>query len=315
MNILYIDAGNVVRDSHMYQYYGDLFRELEQLANVTLYQGPVTNIIEVVANVNPSVAFDCVIFGLGYFAQNNPEAWLAIDAMSDLKMPSVCLLHKPQSMLAQKLKFCELNNIKLIVDSQSTFKDCELKTGIKSIRLPFTATPKLFYPRDVDKKYDIGFSGALHGGDKIKGPTRDLRARVKNLINPAYQIFWNGSDSVTPRIRSLEEYAKKINECKVWLSTTGPMLDVGPRYFEVMLSKTLLICNKMPEQYEDIFIDEVNCIMFENDLSDFEEKLDYYINCPEERNRIVESAYKMISENYTWKHMAEKLLKAIKEIS
>ena len=34
MNVLYIDYGNVVDDNHMYQYYGDLFRELKALARV-----------------------------------------------------------------------------------------------------------------------------------------------------------------------------------------------------------------------------------------------------------------------------------------
>ena len=29
MKILYIDYGNVVADTHLYQYYGDLYRELK----------------------------------------------------------------------------------------------------------------------------------------------------------------------------------------------------------------------------------------------------------------------------------------------
>ena len=34
MKILYIDFGNVVADDNMYQYYGDLFRELKLLTQI-----------------------------------------------------------------------------------------------------------------------------------------------------------------------------------------------------------------------------------------------------------------------------------------
>ncbi len=80
------------------------------------------------------------------------------------------------------------------------------------------------------------------------------------------------------------------------------------------MSKTLLLCNKMPYQYEDVFVDGVNCIMFENDLSDLNEKIDYYLKNEEERNKIIETAYDTAVNNYTWKHMAEKLLKEIEEL-
>ena len=101
----------------------------------------------------------------------------------------------------------------------------------------------------------------------------------------------------------------------MWLSTTGPVLDVGPRYFEVLLSKTLLFCNNMRVQYEGVFVDGENCVMFENDLSDFEEKLNYYLQHDDERNLIIERGYDMAVNNYTWKHMAMKLLKEVRELT
>ena len=43
MNILYIDRDNKVSDNYMYQYYGDLYRELKKKANVMLFQNDVSN--------------------------------------------------------------------------------------------------------------------------------------------------------------------------------------------------------------------------------------------------------------------------------
>ena len=318
MKILYIDYGNVVSDDHTYQYYGDLFRELKLLAQVYLLQGAPSNINDILSQIDGGV--DCIIFGLGYFAQSHPDFFKVIEGLNTVDIPVICMIHKPQTMLNEKLDFCEFNQVDLIVDSQYTYKEFQAKTGIKSIRIPFTATPKVFYPREVEKKYDVGFSGALHGKEndgrqKIQGPTANLRERVyEKLAAKSRNTFWNSSNTMEYRINSVEEYATKINECKMWLGTTGPVLDVSPRYFEVMLSKTLLLCNNMPEQYEDYFTDGVNCVIFNNDLSDFDEKLDYYLNNESEMNRVIETAYDTAINNYTWHHMAKKLIEQIKEL-
>ena len=313
MKILYIDYGGVVHDEHMYQYYGDLFRELKELADVYLFEGFVPDINSLLAKIDDKI--DCIIYGLGYFAQSNQMFFNKISGLSELDIPVVCLLHKPQTMLSEKLEFCKINNIDLIVDSQNTYKKFQEISGVKTIRLPFTATPKYYYPRDVSNKYDIGFCGALHGDGKISGPTANLRSRVYDkLQEDDYHIYWNSSNTLDYRINSVDEYATKINECEIWLATTGPTLDVSPRYFEVMLSRTLLMCNKMPEQYEDYFTDGVNCVMFDNDLNDFNEKLLYYLYNEPQRNSIIEAAYKTAFNNYTCRHMAINLLSYVEEI-
>ena len=318
MKILYIDFGNVVAYNHLYQYYVDLFRELKLLAQFYLLQGIPADINEILSQIQDGV--DCIIFGLGYFAQSDQRFFNQIKGLDTLDIPVICMIHKPQTMLDKKLEFCKINNVDLIVDSQCTYKDYEAKTGIKSTRIPFTATPRVFHPREVEKRFDVGFSGALHGKEndgrqKIFGPTANLRERVyEKLVAKNRNTFWNSSNTMEYRIQSVEEYATKINECKMWLGTTGPVLDVSPRYFEVMLSKTLLLCNNMPEQYEDYFTDGVNCVIFNNDLSDFDEKLDYYLNNESEMNRVIETAYDTAINNYTWHHMAKKLIEEIREL-
>ncbi len=312
MNILYVDHGNTVSDHHMYQYYGDLYRELVKNNNVFLYQGVLNN----TEKINNS-KIDCVIFGLGYFTQTNPEKYKQIKGLKDLQVPVVCMLHKPQTMLKEKIEFCKINDIDILLDPHITYKEHSKEIGCKAIRFWFTANPNIYHPREVNKRYDVGFSGASHGSNKIEGPTRNLRDRVhQKLVEKNRNIFWNSSKegSLNYRIHSVEEYATRINESKIWVATTGPVLDVSPRYFEVMLSKTLLFCNNMPYQYESVFEDGVNCVTFENDLSDFDEKLDFYLNNEDEMNKIIDNAYKTAIENYTWEHMSNKLLKEIEEL-
>jgi spore maturation protein CgeB len=88
-----------------------------------------------------------------------------------------------------------------------------------------------------------------------------------------------------------------------------------PRYFERMGSKTLLFCSEIPKEYKDIFIDTVNCVEFKNDLSDFDQKLDYILNTPELYQNIVETAYVQTRSHHTWDNRANNLLNTINDIT
>tara|TARA_B100000085_G_scaffold283356_1_gene313834 strand:- start:2909 stop:3850 length:942 start_codon:yes stop_codon:yes gene_type:complete len=311
VNILYVDSGGTVSDGYMYQYYGDLFREIKELASVYLYEGPVENLTHLVKS--SEIEFEAIIFGLGFFANTAKTSFSKIPDLDTLAAKKVCMLHKPQTLLEEKLNFCKLNNVDILLDYFDNSKSNVAKKNIKSW---FTAKPEIYKPRDkVKVQYDIGFSGALHGKGKITGPTRDLRPRIGEFLekNKKYKTFWNSGNTLKYRINSVEEYAKKINECKIWLATTGPVEDISPRYFEVALSKTLLFCNDMPKQNGNIFLDGQTCVTFNNDLSDFEEKLDFYLNNDAARNRIIKNAYDLVSNKYTWKHLAENLLFHIKQ--
>ena len=178
MNIIYVDSGNVTSDANIYRYYGGLFRELKQIANVYLFEGPP----HLVPHMAIKSGADCVVFGLGYFAQGTAAAFQEIPGLSELEIPVVGMLHKPQTLLQEKLDFCKVNKIDLLLDSQSTYVRHGQIANCRSIRSWFTACPSVYYPRDVDKLYDFGFSGALHGSGKISGPTKNLRVRVSKVL-------------------------------------------------------------------------------------------------------------------------------------
>jgi spore maturation protein CgeB len=74
------------------------------------------------------------------------------------------------------------------------------------------------------------------------------------------------------------------------------------------VNKALIMCNRMPEEiYEDIMIDKMNCVMFD-DENDFIEKCKYYLEHEEERKEIVNNAYKYFLERHMWKHKITHLI-------
>ncbi|MDA7653814.1 glycosyltransferase [Verrucomicrobia bacterium] len=310
MKILVLDYRDTISENNIYKYYGDIFRELNNLCELV-----VVNTSRFYSSVNEIIGshnnIDCILFSLGYFTQADKRAYQKIDGLDKVDIPVVCMVHKLQTLRKNKIEFCKINKVDLVIDSHSTYKNFR-EVGIRSLRLPFSATPRFFYPRNVEKKYDLGFCGALHDNGKIKGAAQDIRSRIYSILTKSdFNIYWRGQNVPGDRIASIEEYASNINKSKIWISTTGPIDDMGPRYFEVALSKTLLFCNKMPETYEKYFEDGVNCITFKNDLSDFEEKLNYYLTNSDEREEIANKAFSLAINNYTWKHMAIKLLKEV----
>ena len=321
MKILYFDPKAVTDKTGMYSYYNGTYSELCKLAEVITIRQPINNINEILNNVDD---VDAIVFGLGWFAQESYAYYSKISGIESLNIPIICNIHKVANQTQIKFNFFKQNNISLILMSPGMVnKFKKIQPNIKFELFPYAAHPESFYDRSLEKIYDFGFSGAKHAKDKDggikKGYTEEkatLRTRIEQVVNEKltdYNKFWNCSD--TPDILlPEEEYSSLLNQSKIWLSTEGPAMEVSPRYYEVILSKTLLMCNIIPDEYGHIFIDGKNCVQFKNDLSDFEEKMKYYLSNDEERQKIIENAYDEFIKNHTWSSRAQQLLQHIEEL-
>jgi spore maturation protein CgeB len=316
MRILYIDPVVRTTTSSKYRYYDGIFDQLGKTNEVYLYRGVLRDINDFVnyAGITP----DMIIFGLGWFGSTK-----YFGKINNLNVPTVCYFFKPQNDLEQKLEFCRLNDIDLILTPVPAYKHYEKITGVKTRLFPYGYDPELFKSREeIEKKYDIGFSGALHQSalyPEGSFSSKNLRSRIyeklqelkeKNNLN----IFWKSSDEYQgARIHDHTEYAHTINESKIWIATKAAASDITPRYYEVLGSNTLLFCEEVDEEYEAIFKNKINCVTFKSDLSDFEEKLNFYLSHERERLAIVDQAQKDALEYFTWKHRADNLLEIVNQ--
>lgn len=307
MNILFCDPVVNTPTSMQYKYYDGVF---DKLQGAVLYRKPFNNFKKVCVELRFKP--DLVVFGLGWF---NHKFYGKIEG---LEVPSVCVLFKPQNDLKQKLSFCKINNIDTVLTPVPASEQYAQLTGCKTVLFPYGFDPEVFRPRDLPKTYDIGFTGALHE-DKHYPPgafvTSNLRTRIGQLLakKQGVSVLWNSSDDRPSRIPSYEEYAKTINSSKMWIATQAAFGDVTPRFYEVLGSGTLLFCQKVPTAYRHILKPGINCVEFESDLSDFEEKLDYYLSNPEEVDKITSNAVRDFAK-YTWENRAKHLLRIAKEL-
>ena len=313
MKILYVDPAANSATSNKYRYYDGILNELKKQHEVYLQRQKFSDLKELSKKINFKP--DILIFGVGWFGKAK-----YFGKIKNLNCPVGCFLYKPQNELEEKLSFCKINDINFIYTPIPTYYDYEKATGVKTILFPFGFDQNIFRPRNIDKLYDFGFSGALHNSSLYPNDSfqvENLRPKIGEILKKTndFKVFWKSSDDATKAfVDSYEEYAKTINKSKMWLATLAAFGDVTPRHFEVLGSGTLLFCQEIPSTYGFLLKDGVNCVSYKNDLSDFTEKISYYLKNPDEYNKIVLQAVGFFHKNWTWSHRANSLIEEFQKI-
>ena len=264
---------------------------------------------------------DLICFGAGWEIEtmDNPEfdPHPAIN-VAGLDVPSVMILNKEYKKLDRKLQFIRDNNLRLVFSVHHNYNQWAEQTGVPFVQFPFAVDERLFRDYGEKKLYALGFSGALHA------QWTDLRVKVKNhlflkwrLKAPRYwrtKLFWSeGRGWLDSRLPRGQDYGRLINRSRMWLATPSAVDIVGTRFFEIMATRTLLFCNRTPV-YGELFKDKVHCVMFEPDLTDFDDKLFYYIEHDDERQNIVDTGYAHVLENHTWAARIRQFTEAVDAI-
>ena len=313
MNILYLDPYTDTPYSKRYLYYEGLYNSLIKRHDVFLCRKVIEDYNEI-KKIIPFVP-DVIIFGLSWFGKHK-----YFKKIKNLDCPSICFIFKPSVNLKEKLEFCKINQIDLILTPHSQFEDFSIMADTPAKLFPYGFDPSIFKPRNVEKKYDIGFSGALHA-EKIypEGAFRNknIRSKIHDLLQNIHNInyFWKSSDVLeTARIHDSLEYAKTVNSSKIWIATQAAFGDITPRYFEIIGSGTLLFCEENQGQYRSFFNNRENCIEFKSDLSNFLSLLNELVENEQEIRNISSKACYDAVQFHTWDIRANELISIIEDL-
>ena len=257
---------------------------------------------------------DLIIFGLSWFEKHN-----YFDKISNLEIPSICFIFEPATDLQKKIDFCKINQIDLILTPHYQFEKFSEMACLPAKLFPFGFDPAIFHPRNFKKKYDIGFSGALHGAKHYPDgafKNKNIRSKIHDLLKSIDELnfFWNSTDVLeTARIHNNIEYAKTINSSKIWIATQAAYGDITPRYFEVMGSGNLLFCEENPSEYNNILRNDINCIEFKNSLQDFVKKLNDILKNQDKLMQIAKQACIEAHAKHTWDNRSYQLIELINQ--
>lgn len=174
------------------------------------------------------------------------------------------------------------------------------------------ANPNIFYPVKSEKKYDISFFGRFYGD----------RSYWLNIIkdfcskNDIRYYFPLGHGENLPW--SFEDINKLYNQSKINLSFAQRELIKGKikrrvnlRTFEICMSGNFQLMQYTPciEEYFEIG-EEIVCWKNKKELF---EKILYYLENEDEREKIAKKGYQRAIQNHTWSERLERIGKFLKK--
>lgn len=248
----------------------------------------------------------------------------------ETSIPKLFFMNKEYKKLEIKLNFIIKNKINYITTVlKNKCSEWENITGSHFIWEPFGINLDRIDKNNnkiIDRKYDIGFTGNLHQewiDERIKIKEHLFQKKYMNFkkihnlshtkrFKPKYanlKIYWgewNEKKLFLPVHRRTpfgKKYFKILIDFKISLNTKSAIGIFNPRFFELMASKTLILCPR--DKYDGILVDKLNCVMY-SDLSDFDNKLFYYSNNDDKRIELVNNAYNDVFK-YQWEKIIEDL--------
>ena len=259
---------------------------------------------------------DLICFGAGWERDDHPSQFNVHPRISvaNLGIPSVMMLNKEYKKLDQKFEFIRENGIQIVFTPHHKFAQWSEELGVTFLHFPFAVCSDLFRDYGEEKRYDFGFAGSLH--EKWISVRLDVKRKIfwyGRVKWPRYwfkRVYWGEWDN---GLKTGEDYARLINSSRIWLATTSAVDLVGTRFYEIMAVQTLLFCNRS-SVYDGLFEDGKHCVMFEPDLSDFDDKLFYYMKHEDECKAIVEQAYHHVIRNHTWNERVRQFTTAVRPL-
>lgn len=264
---------------------------------------------------------DLICFGAGWEVEDmgKPE----FDPHPNIRVArsgiaTAMILNKEYKKLDRKLAFVRDNELRMVFTVHHDYAKWSKETGVPFVYFPFGVDDTRFRDYGEPRRYALGFSGATHR------QWTPVRERIKDhvfvrwpLKRPRYwgtRVYWSewgGLPGFRPPGR--EAYGRLLNSSKTWISTPSAKDIVGPRFFEVLASRTLLLCSRSPV-YGDLLTDLENCVMFEPDLRDFDDKVFSYVRHDDEREEIARKGHAHVLENHTWERRVEQFTAAVKTV-
>ena len=195
------------------------------------------------------------------------------------------------------------------------FFDSDIQKQIPFYPLPRAIDQTLFKDYRLPKEFDVTLLGAL---DEDFYPLRTYFHRTLqkqegiryfNKNHPGY-AYYNQKSNPDDLIG--ENYAQAINRSLIFLSCTGRYKIPFIKLYEVLASRTLLMCDR-PMGAEKIgLVDGETYIQV--DRVNFLEKIRYYLRRPDKIKRIADNGYHLFLKRHTTKIRATEFKELVEEV-
>ena len=226
-----------------------------------------------------------------FVIENYTSTWLPIKEISESNKLKIFWSIDSHCVLQQHQYLCQLLKIDILLNSTESYISNYNVLVKKSYWFPNAYPDDLMKPLDIDKTIDIGFCGnILNRGHIIDSLDK---------YNIKKDIFVIGDDMVSA-----------INSYKIHLNFNISN-DINYRTFETCGCRTMLITNYTPG-LEKLFDIGKEIVVYDS-IEDLDNKVKYYLDNPEERNKIAKAGHERAKKDHTYYERAKKLIDIINE--
>jgi len=170
------------------------------------------------------------------------------------------------------------------------------------IYLGMAANPDQLYPNKIEKVYDLGFIGR-HYGERAYWLDRISKFCAKNNLKFKFPLSHGEKMFLSQNQINNAYNSTKINLSFAPKEPVGRIVNL--RTYEICMSGNFQLMQYTP-CVEEIFELDKEIVCWKN-KDDLFEKILYYLENEDEREKIAKKGYKRAIENYTWTKRFEKV--------
>lgn len=338
MRLLFLSKYMAAYTGAMYQQ--DVMDEVQRQENVVFY-GPGFDGFDpelaLTAFLKGQEHFDAVIVGHSWLRDGGgPVDSFPNLGIGDVSIPKFCILNKEYASLPEKLKWIRESGIAAAFTHHHDWAEYSRITDVPFTFWPFAVNGRIFKNSvgPFSKKIDFSFSGILQNQTPENGQS-DVRLKVMRDLHHCVadipvmkkakyrdiKVAWNSAPRGALqrgfatlignyKFQSKSSYVHFLRASKIVLNTISPVGLVSPRYAESMASGALVMTEKS-NNVQAVFPANL-VVTFEPDLSDFENKLRYFLFNDEARLQITEPAFEHVHRHHTWEIRVRQLLQVVR---
>ncbi|GAA0604083.1 glycosyltransferase [Virgibacillus siamensis] len=239
-----------------------------------------------------------------------------VTGLSDISIPAGLAVNDAHRFVNQRRRYITSNQIRIffVICQHNFYHYYPSQKHDQVFFLPQFANVSVFKDYDAEKVFDLMMLGETSMPNIYPLRQKILQHyqgdnRFVTSPHPGWREF---TTEQAKKALIGENYARSINQAKLFFACGSVRQVVTFKYFEVPASGTLLMAPALPELKEIGLIPGKHFVDINGE--NFSEKADYYLKNETERKRMTEEGCRFIHDYHSTAHRAKQLVRQIESI-